>query len=119
MHTGLASIAYQRGRLEEAKAQLEAGRSLGDELAFPRDPYRSRLVRARILQAEGDLDGAIALLDEAERLYLSEYSPDIQPVPAVRARVLVAHGRLPDARLGASGRRRRRRAARTFASTST
>ena len=49
------------GRLEEAKAQLEAGRSLGDELAFPRDPYRSRLVRARILQAEGDLDGAIPL----------------------------------------------------------
>ncbi len=107
MHTGLASIAYQRGRLEEAKAQLEAGRSLGDELAFPRDPYRSRLVRARILQAEGDLDGAIPLLDEAERLYLSEYSPDIQPVPAVRARILVAHGRL-DRRphVGASGRHR-------------
>jgi LuxR family maltose regulon positive regulatory protein len=98
MHTGLADIAYQRGLLSEARVQLEAGRRLGDELAFPRDPYRSRIVRARILQAEGDIDAALPLLDEAERLYLSEYSPDVRPVAALRARLLIAHGRLAPAR---------------------
>ena len=98
MHTGLADVAYQRGRLDDARAQLDAARGLGDKFAFPRDPYRSRVVEARIRQAEGDLNGAVALLHEAERLYLSEFSPDVHPVAAVRARMLVAHGRLAEAR---------------------
>ncbi len=98
MHTGLAEIAYQRGRLDEAQAHLDAGRSLGDELGFPREPYRWRVVQARILQARGNVDAALPLLDEAERLYLSEFSPDIHPIPAIRARLLIAHGRTADAR---------------------
>lgn len=102
MHTGLADIAYQRGLLAEAAAHLEAGRRLGNDLAFPRDPYRSRVVRARMLQAEGSLAEAVALLDEAERLYLSEFSPDVRPVAALRARVLIAHGRLAGARAWAN-----------------
>jgi len=98
MHTGLADIAYQRGRLDEAQAHLDAGRSLGDELAFPREPYRWRIVRARILQARGDIEAALPLLEDAERLYLSEFSPDIHPVSAIRARMLIAHGRSGEAR---------------------
>ena len=43
---------------------------------------------ARLREAEGDLDGALALLDEAERCYVGDFSPDVRPVPAVRARVL-------------------------------
>ena len=104
MHTGLAAIAYQRGLLEDAKAHLARGRELGDEVAFPRDLYRSRLVLARILQAEGDVDSARGLLDEAERLYLSEFAPDTHPVAAIRARLLVAHGRLAEARTWADAR---------------
>jgi len=98
MHTGLADLAYQRGSLEEAQAHLDAGRRLGDGLAFPRDPCRRRVVHARILQAQGDLDAALPLLAEADRLYLSEFSPDIHPVPAIRVRMLIAHGRIPEAR---------------------
>ena len=97
MHTGLAAIAYQRNQLADARAQLEAGRRFGAELAFPRDPSRSRVIEARLAQADGDIDGAVALLDEAERLYLSEYSPDVQPIAALRARMQIAHGRLADA----------------------
>jgi LuxR family maltose regulon positive regulatory protein len=98
MHTGLAEVAYQRGRLDEAREHLEAARRSGEEYAFPRDPYRSRVVRARILQAEGDVDAAVTLLDEAERLYVSDFSPNVRPVSTIRARVLVAHGRLAEPR---------------------
>ncbi len=49
---------------------------------------------ARIRQAEGDLDAAVDLLDEAERMYVGDYSPDVRPVPALRARVWVAQGEL-------------------------
>jgi LuxR family maltose regulon positive regulatory protein len=98
MLTGLADIAYRRGLLGEAQHHLDAGRLLGDELEFPRDPYRSRVVRARIAQANGDIDSALQLLEEAQRLYLSDFSPDIHPVDAVRARMLIAHGRLSEGR---------------------
>ena len=52
---------------------------------------------ARVREAEGDLDGALDLLDEAERLYVSDFSPNVRPVPALRARVWVAQGRLGEA----------------------
>jgi LuxR family maltose regulon positive regulatory protein len=98
MHTGLADIAYRRGLLDEAQEQLDTGRLLGDELEFPRDPYRWRVVRARIAQAHGDIDSALQLLAEAQRLYLSDFSPDIHPVDAIRARMLIAHGRSAEGR---------------------
>ncbi len=53
---------------------------------------------AGIAQAEGDLDGALLLLEEAERLYVGDYSPDVRPVAATRARVWIAQGRLAEAR---------------------
>ena len=53
---------------------------------------------ARLLEAEGDLDGALVLLDEAERVYVGDFSPRVRPVPALKARVLVKQGRLDDVR---------------------
>jgi LuxR family maltose regulon positive regulatory protein len=52
---------------------------------------------ARILEAQGDLDGALDLLDEAERLYVSDFYPNVRPVAALKAWVWVAQGRLGEA----------------------
>ena len=41
--------------------------------------------------------GALDLLDEAERLYVSDFFPNVRPVPALRARVWIAQGRLGEA----------------------
>ena len=40
---------------------------------------------AGVREAEGDVDAAIDLLDEAERLYVADFLPRVRPVPAVRA----------------------------------
>jgi LuxR family maltose regulon positive regulatory protein len=52
---------------------------------------------ARIREAEGDLDSALDLLHEAERLYTSDFYPNVRPVSAFRARVWIAQGRLGEA----------------------
>ena len=52
---------------------------------------------ARIAEAEGDLGGALDLLNEAERLYVSDFFPNVRPVPALKARVWIAQGRLGEA----------------------
>jgi|SRR6266542_922898 len=62
-------------------------------------PNRSRwcVAMARIREARGELDGALDLLDEAERLYVRDFSPNVRPVAALKARVWVAQGRLGEA----------------------
>ncbi len=48
-------------------------------------------------QAHGDLDGALELLDEAERVYVSDLAPNVRPIPALRARMWLTQGRVPKA----------------------
>ena len=52
---------------------------------------------ARLRAAEGDLDEAVDLLDEAERNYVGDFLPNVRPVPAVRARAWIAQGRVDEA----------------------
>jgi LuxR family maltose regulon positive regulatory protein len=52
---------------------------------------------ARVREAEGDPDGALDLLDQAQRVYTGDFSPNVRPIPALRARVLAAQGRIGEA----------------------
>ena len=102
MLVGLSQVAIERNDLEAAAAHLAARTELGEHTGLPQHPYRWRVARARLREAEGDLAGAVTLLEEAERVYVGDFSPDVRPVPAQRARLLLAQGRLGGgARLGA------------------
>ncbi len=92
VHVGMSELLRERNDLDEARKHLEASRELGESLGLPQNPYRWRVARARMQQAEGDLDAAVKLLDEAERVYVGDYSPDVRPVSASRARVWTAQG---------------------------
>jgi LuxR family maltose regulon positive regulatory protein len=52
---------------------------------------------ARVAEAQGDLDGALARLHEADQLYTRDFFPNVRPVAALVTRVWVAQGRLGDA----------------------
>jgi LuxR family maltose regulon positive regulatory protein len=52
---------------------------------------------ARVRESQGDLAGALTLLDDAQRVYLGDFLPNVKPVPALRARVLAAQGRWREA----------------------
>jgi LuxR family maltose regulon positive regulatory protein len=97
MTVGLSQIALERGDLDAAAAHLRRVDELGEHNGLPQHPYRWRVARARLLEAVGDPAGAVVLLEEAERVYVGDFSPNVRPVPAQRARVLLAQGRLPEA----------------------
>ncbi len=97
MVIGLSQIAFERNDLPATAAHLQRVDALGERLGLPQFPYRWRVARARFREAEGDLAGAVALLEEAERIYVGDYSPNVRPVEAQRARVLVAQGRIDEA----------------------
>ena len=63
----------------------------------PQNRSRWNVALARIRDAEGDLDGALDLLHEADRLYVSDFYPNVRPVAALKTRVWVVQGRLGEA----------------------
>jgi LuxR family transcriptional regulator, maltose regulon positive regulatory protein len=97
MHVGLSELYREQGDLTAATRHLLAVQELGEHAGLPQNPYRWRVAMARVRQAQGDLDGALELLDEAERVYVGDFFPNARPVPALRARVWAAHGRLAEA----------------------
>ncbi len=97
MHVGMSGIWRERGDLQSATRHLLRSQELGPLGELPQNLYRWRAAMARIREMEGDLAGALDLLDEAERLYVSDYFPNVRPVPALRARIWIAQGRLGEA----------------------
>ena len=93
MFVGMSEIACERGDLRAANQHLQKSQELGEHTGLPQNRYRSRVAMARLREAEGDLPGALDLLNEAARLYVSDFFPNVQPVPALKARVWVRQGR--------------------------
>ncbi|WP_270889958.1 LuxR C-terminal-related transcriptional regulator [Pedococcus sp. 5OH_020] len=102
MYTGLSAVALERGRLEEAESHLRVAQQLGESAGMPQHASQVRVIMALLRAARGDVDEALSLLDEAERLYVADFKPDVRPVHATRARLLIAQGRLDDARVWAT-----------------
>jgi LuxR family maltose regulon positive regulatory protein len=97
MHVGMSHLLQERNDLDAARHHLVRAAELGEHAGSPQHPYRRRLAMARLRELDGDLGGALDLLDQAEGVYNSDFSPDVRPIPAIRARFWVAHGRLDDA----------------------
>lgn len=91
---GLSELHYELNDLPTATQLLVKSKELGEFNGLRQNRYRWRIAMARIRQAEGDLDGALALLYEAEQLYMSDFSPDVRPIAALQARVWLAQGQL-------------------------
>ena len=97
MHVGMSRIHCERNDLHAAMQHLLTSQELGEHTGLPQNPYRWRVAMARIREAFGDLDGALDLLHEAERLYVGDFFPNVRPVSAMMARVWVAQGKLDEA----------------------
>ena len=97
MQVGMAELHRERNDLEAATQRLLRSKEQGEHTGFPQYRYRWRVAMARIREAQGDLDGALGLLHEAEHVYVSDFHPDVRPIAALKARIWVAQGRLGEA----------------------
>ena len=97
MHVGMSTLLYEHNDLDAALQHLQRSQELGEHLGLPQNRYRGRAAMALLQEAAGELDEALHLLDESERVYWSDFSPNVRPLPALKARIWVRQGRLGEA----------------------
>ena len=97
LYRGLGEINIERCDLELAAQNLLNGQKLGEQKPVTDWAHRLCVSQARLKEVQGDLDGALALLDEAERVYIRTPLPDVRPIAALKARVYIRQGRLSEA----------------------
>lgn len=93
LHVMLAEVARRRGDYETAKRWLESASDLGPQATLPESAYRLQVVKVLIRNSEGDVEGALEALREAEPSRPDVVMPGVPPPDALRARLLVAAGR--------------------------
>jgi LuxR family maltose regulon positive regulatory protein len=92
-YVGLAEMAYQRNELDTALRHVTEGIALCRQLAYTPPLAAGLVTLAWIRQATGDPAGALAAISEAEQASPGPLG-QLNPVPAQRARLLLAQGHL-------------------------
>jgi LuxR family maltose regulon positive regulatory protein len=97
LYVGMSELYREQNNLDAATQHLLKSKELGEHTGLQQNRYRWYVAMAQIQKAQGDLDGALDLLHEAERLYVRDFFPNVRPVAALVARVWVAQGRVGEA----------------------
>jgi LuxR family maltose regulon positive regulatory protein len=97
MYVGMSDLYREQNDLKTATQYLLTSQALGELAGLPQNPYRLCAAMARIREAQGDLSGALDLLDQAECLYDGNFSPNVRPIAARKARLWAVQGRLGEA----------------------
>jgi LuxR family transcriptional regulator, maltose regulon positive regulatory protein len=98
VHVGLAEVLYERGELQAALNHASQGVGLCRHLAYNLPLSAGLAILAWIRHAQGDRAGAAAALREAERVAPNSAAVGLMnPIPALRARLALAHGEAAEA----------------------
>ena len=92
-HLGLAMLAHERGE-DVITKHLQMVGELGARTTLIDWPHRSNMAFARLKESAGAWEAALHCLDEAQRGYIKNPIPILQPIAAHKARVYLKQGRL-------------------------
>ncbi|WP_308638373.1 LuxR C-terminal-related transcriptional regulator [Paenibacillus silvisoli] len=93
----MSELCCERNELQAAMRHLQRSKELSERAGRPKAGYRWHVAMARLTEANGDPEGALAYLEEAERLYASDFFPNVRPVAAMKTRAWIAQGKLENA----------------------
>lgn len=96
-HLGLGLLHYEMGEDERAALHLQKAFELGQQTNTVDWAYNKRRAQAYLKESDGDLDAALDLWDEAERVYVRTPIPNLRPVDAMKARIYLKQNRLDKA----------------------
>ncbi len=96
LYSGISELHRERGDLETAAQDLLTGRKLGEQVELPDWQHRWYIAQARLYETKGDLDGALDLLEEAERRYVRTPVPIIRPIAALKTRIRITQGKIAE-----------------------
>jgi LuxR family maltose regulon positive regulatory protein len=97
IYVGLADLARERDDLDAARDYLAKANEAGKHAGLLETRHRRYVAMARVKEAEGDLDSALHLLADAEHQYVGGPDPNLHPIPALRAHIWIAQGKLAEA----------------------
>ncbi len=93
----ISKLHREQGDLDAAAQDLAVSKNLGEKVLLPDWHHRWCMAQARLKETLGDLDEALDLLDEAERLFIRTPLPNLQPISAMKVRIWVLQGKLAKA----------------------
>jgi LuxR family maltose regulon positive regulatory protein len=97
-HVDIAEVRYERGELDAALDHATQGVALSRQLGWARQLAAGLAILAWIRHAQGDRAGALEAMREAERVQPSPVVVGLlNPMPALRARLALAHGQVDEA----------------------
>jgi LuxR family maltose regulon positive regulatory protein len=96
LHLGLSELHREWNDLASATHHLEVLARLAERSTYKGNGLRWRTAMARVREASGDPNGALQLLSEAEQHERRDPLPRVRPIPARKARVLIAQGRMDE-----------------------
>ena len=98
MHVGMSELLRERNDLDAAQQHLQTSTELGEHAGLPQNAYRSRVALCPDTAGprRPGQRGGPARRGRA-RVYTGDYSPEVRPVAALRARVHLAQGKIGDA----------------------
>lgn len=97
LYRGLGELLCEQGDLARAAGQLAIAQKVGEQAELTGWSHRLGAAQARLQEAQGDWEGALASLDAAERLSIREPLPDVRPIAARKARLRIRQGRWREA----------------------
>lgn len=97
LYLGLGELYREQGDADAALRNLLHSEELGEQAGLSDWRYRLYRAQARFKQSQGDLAGALDLLDEAERHRTRTPVPDVRPLAAWKVRVWLLQGRVDEA----------------------
>lgn len=94
LYLGLSKLYREKGDPIVARQHLLSSEEANKNSPYQLWQYRFTLAQAQIEEDQGNLDGALELMNKAEELYYRNIVPEIRPLAALKTKVWIKQDKL-------------------------